>query len=196
MRSRVQIRPGLSPINKKILRTLTKFSKFWQNSQNSENFLRFSRSVPIKVLYQFWLVMRENKQERNIYYLAWVGVKWERDLKSSASHHRHLILWNGCFWFQMYWFGPFKFMLINIKEKTSTTTKMPHSARTHVLSFSYNTAHGQFNFKYAIKDWITRPAVAVTILSSFLRPILAVYFSMKYWETGDMHSLVPRMRCF
>ena len=28
-----------------------KFSKFWQNSQNSENFLRFSKCVPIKI---FW----------------------------------------------------------------------------------------------------------------------------------------------
>ena len=48
----------------------------------------------------------------------------------------------------MYLFGPFKFMLINIKEKTSTTTKMPHSARTHVLSFNYNTVHHQFYFEY------------------------------------------------
>ena len=46
----------------------------------------------------------------------------------------------------MYLFGPFKFMLINLKEKTSITTKMPHSAQTYVLSFSYNTAHNDFSF--------------------------------------------------
>ena len=28
----------------------------------------------------------------------------------------------------------------------------------------------------------------VTILSTLLRPILTVYFSIKYWETGDINS--------
>ena len=50
-------------------------------------------------------------------YLAWVGTKWKRDLKRSASQHRHLIL------------------------------------------------------------------------STLLRPILTVCFSMKYWETGGIYSL-------
>ena len=58
--------------------------------------------------------------ELNNSYLAWVGTKWKRDLKRSASQHRHLIL------------------------------------------------------------------------SAFLGPILTVFFSMKYWETGGIYSLVEK----
>ena len=37
------------------------------------------------------------KRERSIFYLDWVGRKWKRDIERSASKHRHLILWNGCY---------------------------------------------------------------------------------------------------
>ena len=45
----------------------------------------------------------------------------------------------------MYLLGPFIFIKINLKEKTSNTAKVPHSARTRVLSLSHIT------FQYYIK---------------------------------------------
>ena len=64
-------------------------NKKWDLSEKMNAAL--DRCAPKKTVVYFCISKMGTLNEDN-FLLAWVGVKWKRDLTSSASQHRHLIL--------------------------------------------------------------------------------------------------------